>query len=242
MPVTLVCLHCRSSFTARPWRRQIAKYCSYRCYHQHQRAPIHIGDRFGRLVVLAEIASPSTRNRLFLCRCDCGQEHHAMGSSLMAGTTQSCGCLRREVVAQRRRTHGEAAHSARAREYRAWQAMLSRCRNPRLRVYQHYGARGIRVCERWHSYEYFLADMGRCPPGASLERIDNNGHYEPTNCRWATPREQASNRRSTRLLTAFGKTQTCAQWAAEIGITRTTLWQRLKRGLRGEDAVKPRQR
>lgn len=115
--------------------------------------------------------------------------------------------------------------------YRRWIGMKSRCFNPREPNFENYGGRGITVCHEWReSYAVFLADMGECPAGMTLDRIDVNGNYEPGNCRWATPVEQGNNRRNNRLLTYGGKTRTIAQWTSELGFPDTILLNRLRRG------------
>ena len=113
---------------------------------------------------------------------------------------------------------------------RSWGAMKTRCLNPKAEAYKNHGARGITVCERWLTFENFLADMGVRPEGTELERIDNNGNYEPGNCRWATRKEQANNRRSNVLLTVNGKTQTAQAWADEFGLSLQALRHRMKVG------------
>lgn len=153
------------------------------------------GQRFGRLLVLCRTGLRS-RTALWSCRCDCGQEVSVAGGTLRRGNTLSCGCLKRQrasEVGRRNLAHGEGHGTI---EYRTWAAMLCRCTNPDHRQFRHYGGRGIRVCERWHTYANFLADMGRRPsPDLSLDRVDNDGDYEPDNCRWATRKQQMNNRR-----------------------------------------------
>jgi hypothetical protein len=114
--------------------------------------------------------------------------------------------------------------------YRLWSMMLDRCRNPKNREFARYGGRGIKVCTRWHQFENFYADMGDRPDDKSLNRIDNDGPYDPSNCEWASRRVQARNKTTNRLLTHEGKTQPLAAWAEELGINRNTLNTRLRRG------------
>lgn len=126
--------------------------------------------------------------------------------------------------------HGESHAARKTKEYAIWQAMIQRCSNPNSNSWRKYGARGITVCERWQSYEAFLSDMGRKPDNMSLDRIDNNKGYEPSNCRWATSVEQANNTRSNKCLTHNGETKTISEWSRKIGIRENTLVCRLKRG------------
>lgn len=122
--------------------------------------------------------------------------------------------------------------------YRTWQGMLNRCRNRKKRQYQDYGGRGISVCERWASFEMFLSDMGERPsPKHTLDRIDNDGNYEPGNCRWATYSEQARNSRRTRWLTVGDETMVLTDWAKRSGICDVTIYKRLQRGWSAERAV-----
>jgi hypothetical protein len=127
--------------------------------------------------------------------------------------------------------HGFTANGKRHKLYGVWVTMRNRCSNPKNPAYSRYGGRGIKVCERWeHSFENFFADMGPCPPGMTLDRKDNNGDYSPENCKWATRKEQANNRRDNRLLTFNGKTQSLAKWSDEIGLSQHAIWGRLKCG------------
>lgn len=123
-------------------------------------------------------------------------------------------------------------------EYRAWKRIRQRCFNPNYHSFADYGGRGILVCTRWEDPTAFLADMGPMPsPQHSIERIDNDGPYSPENCRWALPKEQASNRRTTVLLTHNGETKTMAEWSRITGIGKTTLSNRLKAGWSHEGAL-----
>jgi len=151
------------------------------------------GRRFGRLVVIGFSHRTKNRRAMWKCRCDCGQENVVDGGNLLSGGTSSCGCLKSEAVRRTFTTHGHRARNT--PEYESWSAVRARVAARSGRRFEDYAARGIACCDRWGSFESFLADMGPRPPGTSLDRIDNDGNYEPGNCRWATASQQVANRR-----------------------------------------------
>ncbi len=174
------------------------------------------GQRFGRLVAVEYLGKYRYR-----CACDCGAAHESSTGELRTGKTRSCGCLRKEVTGAKRRTHAKS----KSRTYHIWQGMKNRCYNTGREEYQRYGAKGVTVCDRWHKFENFLADMGECPNGLTLERVNNARGYEPGNCRWATVKEQNNN--SSRNVRFAGRT--LASWAKELGMTSTAVAYRIKK-------------
>lgn len=188
-----------------------------------------VGQVFTRLTVVSYAGTYKHGGALWNVRCDCGSEKQVAAMHLMSGHAKSCGCLQTEVAT----IHGMTNTTT----FRAWSSMLNRCRNPNNQAYPRYGGRGITVCERWNSFENFYADMGEQPKGLSLERRDNDQGYGPDNCCWATRIEQNNNKRTNRLVTSFGKTQTVAQWSREIGITASALRHRLNNGWTVERAL-----
>lgn len=190
------------------------------------------GRRFDRLFVVNYV--PSSKNAAWRCLCDCGNWTTVRADHLVQLRVRSCGCLMREVAGRLHLMHGETRARMLSREYRCWWAMHCRCndkRDPR------YGGRGIAVCERWTAFVNFVADMGRCPKGMSIDRIDNDLGYSPENCRWADHRSQSRNRSSNRRLTLHGKTLCIAEWCEEVGLPRTTVLTRLKRGWSVEETL-----
>jgi hypothetical protein len=164
------------------------------------RGKVEIGGRYGRLVVLG-LAWKAANGNHYFCKCDCGEETVVAGSSLCGDLTKSCGCLRRERTARMGKAnlkHGHKSGENRpngTKTYRCWKAMLDRCFNPNTTAYEHYGGREITVCDRWLVFENFLEDMGEAPPRLQIDRIDNDGDYEPGNCRWVDASTNLKNRR-----------------------------------------------
>ena len=198
-----------------------------------------IGQTFGRWTVIASLAERQNGKRVYLCRCACGYEGARVGGNLRSGISKSCGCYKRELIHAAKYRHGRNASD---RTYNAWVSMNTRCSNPNNHHFHNYGGRGIRVCERWARFENFLSDMGEVSAGLSLDRINNDGNYEPANCRWATAQEQVLNKTTTRYVTAFGKTQPLAVWAREFQVDFLLIWKRLARGWTAERALTEQRR
>lgn len=186
-----------------------------------------IGKKFGRSLVISAV-EPATKGRLrFLCQCDCGALHESDGRHLRSGGTTSCGCLGREHVIAAAKSHGKS----KTPDYMIWRSMKTRCTLPTVATYHHYGGRGISVCSQWmESFETFMKDMGPRPPGYSIERINNDGNYEPSNCKWASKSEQSINRRNSKFLEHDGLKLTQHEWSLKTGLSSQNIYTRLRMG------------
>lgn len=180
------------------------------------------------------------RNAVWHCMCRCGKETDVKAGNLVSGKTKSCGCHKSEVCSARHKTHGHsyANHKEQTAAYCAWCNMKTRCLNANRRCHARYGGRGISICPQWvESFESFLRDMGEPPKGCTLDRINNDGDYEPGNCRWSTMQEQANNTRRSRHVTIEGERMTAMQAANKYGVSPFTIYGRLNRGKVNEEAV-----
>ena len=195
------------------------------------------GIRFGKLVVAYYFGADVSRKARWLCKCDCGKETVVTGSSLRSGGSKSCGCTRAETMKAVHTKHGMATRLNPAPEFGVWKDMIRRCTNKNRSDYKYYGGRGIAVCERWHEFANFFADMGERPHGMTIDRIDSNGNYEPSNCRWITIQEQQNNRRSCVFIEYQGRTQNMKQWAREFGVSYCTMRRKVKSGICMADIV-----
>lgn len=192
------------------------------------------GLTFSRWTVLRLDGKTIHGGYTWLCRCECGTERCVSSNSLRTGNSNSCGCINLEKTLARVVTHG----MTKSPEYQTWADMKTRCLNVRHKCYADYGGRGITVCDRWLEFENFYADMGPRPSKShSLDRKDNDGNYEPDNCRWATKREQSANTRRNHRITVDGLTLTVVEWARRLGISEQTIHNRLCDGWSEQDAV-----
>ncbi len=195
-----------------------------------------LGMKFGRLSVI-ERSGVKSGYVTWKCACDCGSIVVIDGKSLRAKRSTSCGCRSREharAMGLKNATHKRT----KTKEYRAWNGMHGRCENPRVPIYPRYGGRGISVCERWKSFENFLADMGMAPSKSyQIDRIDNDGNYEPSNCRWATASQQARNRRTNKLFFIDGEMLCACEIAERFAMRVDRLYARLNHGWTIERAV-----
>ena len=173
------------------------------------------------------------RRTMWECVCVCGAKRDVQAESLTSGKSASCGCISREATSQRSKTHG-MRHT---REWNTWNRMIQRCTNKKNPAFKDYGGRGIFVCERWlNSFENFYADMGDSN-GLQIDRINNNGNYEPGNCRWTTCKQNCRNRRNSRLIEFGGETKCVTEWAEHFSVCSKSLSYRIRSGMSFEEAI-----
>lgn len=197
------------------------------------------GKRFGRLTVIKR-GENKWNHPAWICLCDCGNEVHVLGDSLRNGSTNSCGCFRKEVTSKLKSTHCMSSNGKRHRLYSIWAQMKNRCYNPNVPAYKYYGDRGITICDEWKDdfIEFYTwAISNGYQDNLSIDRIDVNGGYCPENCRWADAVTQANNTRSNRMLTLNGKTQTLAEWCRELNLDYRVMEHRAWRGWSDEEVL-----
>jgi hypothetical protein len=188
-----------------------------------------IGQVFEMLTVM-EYAGSKKTSTYYLCQCSCGNKITTTRRWLINGRAKSCGCSKNNFISRSNTRHGESQPGKKTVEYMTWNGIKNRCYNEKDHNYDKYGGRGISVCSRWiESYDNFLSDMGRRPPGKySLDRIDNNKGYSPDNCRWATNKEQSRNTRTNRIIEFKGQEMTLTEWSETLGLKVFTLAMKLK--------------
>ena len=193
------------------------------------------GERFGRLTVIDCVGTDKRYHKKWKCRCDCGNEIIVLSTNLLTGQTKSCGCWRSDLAKENNTTHGGTG----TRLFNAWQSMRDRCSNPNNKSFGRYGGRGITVCKEWDAYVAFRdwSLANGYSDALSIDRIDNDGNYEPSNCRWATPKQQGNNRGNNRILCYMGESHTTAEWSRILGIHHSTIHGRLNNGWSVDEAL-----
>lgn len=192
------------------------------------------GKKFNRLTAV-RFVEMRNHAQYWEFSCDCGGVKVALRRNVVKGMTGSCGCLHHEMMLRRNLVHGHAPRGNQHPLYHVWKCMKSRCQD---KSDKDYGGRGISVCSRWQEFKNFFDDMAPTyKPGLWIERINNNGNYEPSNCTWATRKEQLNNKRSNHLLTFKGETMPISMWAPRVGGNKDLLYIRLRRGWSVERAL-----
>lgn len=203
---------------------------------------LKLGAKFGRLTVIEFVGKNHHKQKLWKVRCRCNGNTSIVPGYYLTNGTKSCGCLRREQLVVRNFKHGSASRENCTREYRLWKEIRKRCCNPNSTRFENYGGRGIGMYDPWKKdfksfLNYLVETIGLCSTGMTIERINNNGNYEPGNLRWATPEEQQNNKRNNRVITFRGKTQTLSRWCKELDLRSNTIRCRLFNGWPEEAAL-----
>lgn len=198
-----------------------------------------IGKKFGRLTVIGE-APARGHYKYYLCLCDCGNKKEIYKDNLLGGLTSSCGCFQKEQAKKANLIHGFAS-GKKQKLYRVWAGMNNRCTCESNSSYENYGARGITVCGEWKDFLPFYkwATANGYGPGKQIDRIDNDGHYSPDNCRFVDRGTNCLNKRSNHRVTINGITKTISEWAGIAGIGYNTLWYRVHVGWKGSELLNP---
>jgi len=192
------------------------------------------GQKFGKLTAIKPVGTNKSGNTLWKCKCDCGNSSVVINSNLTRGNSKSCGCTNSERLIKRNTKHNLCYTPI----YNVWSSMKERCRNKNCKEYVHYGGRGIKICDEWMDFNNFYNGMiGTYKKGLSLDRINVNGNYEPSNCRWVTQLRQCNNKRNNLYLTIDGVTATLADICRSYNVGYQKVWKRLKRGWPIEEAV-----
>jgi len=189
-------------------------------WKRYKTGRLSVGQRVGMLEIIAEGGRDKSGRRMLKTRCDCGKESVSWETNLKRKTRgeKSCGCTKVK--------HGMWRHSA----HQIWIGMMKRCYEPSNNKFHRYGGRGIKVCERWHDFPSFAADMGDRPDGTSIDRINNDGDYEPSNCRWASAKDQSRNTSTNRIIEIEGQAKPLVEWCEEYGMVYENVWARLNIG------------
>lgn len=195
------------------------------------------GQVFNRLTVMKQTGINNHGDSTWLCKCNCGKETIVAGYRLRNGKTQSCGCLNKEITRNRSLTHGKSKEKI----YFVWKAMINRCTNNKNHNYKDYGGRGIKVCTEWMNINNFIkwANSNGYKEGLEIDRINNDGNYEPSNCRWTTRKVQTNNCRRNIVVNIEGVSKTLKQWAEYSNLNVNTLQYRYYRGDRGKKLIRP---
>jgi len=193
------------------------------------------GKRFGRLTVISVFGKTKSLNTIWLCKCDCGNEIPVINTNLTRGNSKSCGCGNIEKICERNTTHGMTGTPL----YKVWVSMRNRCNTKSCSVYRYYGGRGIKICNEWQEFNNFYnwAVKNGFKEGLTLDRKNNNGNYEPSNCRWVTQLMQSNNKRNNRYLTINGMTASLADICRLYNAKYKLVWKRLKAGWTLEKAL-----
>ena len=194
------------------------------------------GKKFGRLYVISRNGSNEHGRALWLCKCECGNIKTILSSSLINGSTNSCGCYNKETSRNRQLKHNKSN----TKLYKVWQGIKTRCYDKNFMYYDNYGGRGIQVYDEWKNdfAKFYNWSMNNgYKEGLTIDRIDNDGNYEPSNCRWVTRAKQNNNMRKNILLHYHGEEKTISDWAIEFNLNRTALYYRIKRGWPLEQAL-----